>query len=129
MPMARISLHKGKSPEYLQALADGVYESMVETFKTPPHDRFQIIDQHEPGAMIFDRHFFSDGRSDDFVIIEITVGRVRSTEVKRAFYKDLVARLAQAPGLRPADVLIIVSTSQEDEWSFSNGGLQLVDGA
>jgi len=123
MPMSRISLLKGKSPEYLRALADGVYHAMVEAFKVPENDRFQVIHQHEPHELIFDRHYEAGPRSDDFVLIAITAGKPRTTEVKQAFYRHLVERLAASPGLRPEDVMVVITTSQGDEWSFGGGRL------
>jgi len=48
MPFTRISLIKGKSPEYLQALSDSLHQALVEAFDVPPTDRFQVIHQHAP---------------------------------------------------------------------------------
>ena len=123
MPMSRISLLKGKSPDYLRALADSLHAAMVEAFNVPPTDRFQVIHQHEPNELIFDRDYESEGgaRSDDFVLIAITAGKPRSTEVKQAFYRRLAERLAEAPGIRPEDVMVVINTSLGDEWSFGSG--------
>jgi hypothetical protein len=121
--MSRISLLKGKSPDYLRALADSLHAAMVEAFNVPPTDRFQVIHQHEPHELIFDRDYESQGgpRSDDFVMIAITAGKPRTTEIKQAFYRRLVERLAEAPGINPRDVLVVITTSLGDEWSFSGG--------
>ena len=127
MPFSRISLLAGKSPDYLRALADGVHRAMVETFGVPAADRFQIIHQLAPGELIFDRDFFGGPRSDDFVLIHLTLGRTRDTPTKQAFYRRLVAVLAESPGLDPEDVMIVLSTSQADEWSFGGGRTPLVD--
>ncbi|WP_209725770.1 tautomerase family protein [Duganella sp. 1411] len=123
MPMSRISLLKGKSPDYLRALSDSLHAAMVEAFNVPPTDRFQVIHQHEPHELIFDRDYESQGgpRSDDFVMIAITAGKPRTTETKQAFYRRLVERLAEAPGINPRDVLVVITTSLGDEWSFSGG--------
>ena len=79
MPFSRISLHRGKSPEYLRAGSDGRHRALVETFDVPADDRFQAIHQHEPGELIFDQSYLGGPRSDDFVLIAITAGRPRST--------------------------------------------------
>jgi phenylpyruvate tautomerase PptA (4-oxalocrotonate tautomerase family) len=128
MPFARISLAKGKSPEYRRALADNLQRAMVEAFATPEHDRFQVIHQHEPGELIFDRDYLSSGpRSDDFVLIEITVGKLRSTETKKAFYRRLVELLGKSPGIASRDVMVIVTTTEGDGWSFADGVTTLFD--
>jgi phenylpyruvate tautomerase PptA (4-oxalocrotonate tautomerase family) len=121
MPMSRISLLKGKSPEYLRALSDSLQRAMEETFNVPKNDRFQIIHQHEPHELIFDRHYDGGPRSDDFVLITITTGKPRSTQVKHAFYRHLAALLAASPGIRPEDVMVVLNASQGDDWSFGGG--------
>lgn len=127
MPFTRISLLEGKSSEYLKALSDSLHQAMVETFNVPATDRFQAIHQHRPGELIFDRNYFGGPRSDDFVVFSITTGKPRDTATKKTFYKRLVALLGEAPGVRPEDVMIIVTTSSRDEWSFSNGETQMLE--
>jgi phenylpyruvate tautomerase PptA (4-oxalocrotonate tautomerase family) len=123
MPMSRISLLKGKSPEYLAALSASLHRAMVEAFNVPAKDRFHVIHQHEPHELVFDRDYESEGgpRSDDFVLIAITIGKPRTVELKQGFYRRLVELLADAPGLRPADVMVVVSSAGGEDWSFSGG--------
>jgi phenylpyruvate tautomerase PptA (4-oxalocrotonate tautomerase family) len=125
MPFARISLLKGKSPDYIRTLSDNVHRALVEAFDVPADDRFQIVEQLEPGALVYDRTYFSGRRSDDFVLIAITAGRPRCTAVKRQFYQRLAALLSEAPGLRPDDIMVVITTTERDGWSFSNGLAQL----
>lgn len=125
MPISRISLVKGKSPDYLLALSDSLHRALVEAFEVPPDDRFQLIHQHEVQEMSVDPHYLSGPRSADFVLINVIAGRARSGATKQAFYHRLVALLAQAPGLRPEDVMIVVQTTQPEDWSFG-GGAQFI---
>jgi phenylpyruvate tautomerase PptA (4-oxalocrotonate tautomerase family) len=121
MPFARISLLKGKSPAFLQALSDNLHRALVDAFEVPADDRFQIIHQHEPGELVFDRQYLCGPRSNNFVLICITAGKPRETSVKQAFYRRLVALLADAPGLRPEDVMVVINTTGLDDWSFGGG--------
>ena len=121
MPFARISLHRGKSAEYLQALSQGLHDALVESFEVPLADRFQVIDQHEAGELIFDPGYLGGPRSHDFVLIAITAGRRRSTLTKQRFYQDLVTKLNRATGLDPEDVMVIVTTTEAEGWSFGGG--------
>ncbi|MDR6633008.1 phenylpyruvate tautomerase PptA (4-oxalocrotonate tautomerase family) [Phyllobacterium sp. 1468] len=129
MPFTRISLLEGKSDEYLKAVSDSLHQAMVEAFNVPLADRFQAIHQHRPGELVFDRNYFGGPRSDDFVVFAISIGRPRDAATKQAFYKRLVKLLSEAPGVRQEDVMIIISTSSRDEWSFSNGEAQLLENA
>ncbi|WP_307729872.1 tautomerase family protein [Duganella sp. sic0402] len=119
--MSRISLLRGKPPEYLRALADGLQRAMELAFNVPQNDRFQLIHQHAPHELIFDRHYEGGPRSDDFVLIAITVGKPRSAAVKQAFYRQLVEELAAAPGIAPEDVMVVITSSQGEDWSFAGG--------
>jgi phenylpyruvate tautomerase PptA (4-oxalocrotonate tautomerase family) len=121
MPFARISLHRGKSAEYLQALSQGLHDALVESFEVPAADRFQVIHQHEAGELIFDPNYLGGPRSHDFVLIAITAGRVRSAETKQRFYRDLVVKLQRALGIDGEDVMVVITTTASDEWSFGGG--------
>ncbi|MFC3943456.1 tautomerase family protein [Pseudomonas gingeri NCPPB 3146 = LMG 5327] len=121
MPFTRISLHRGKSPEYLKQLSQSVHDALVERFEVLPADRFQVIHQHEVGELIFDPHYLGGPRSQDYVLIAITAGRQRQTSVKQAFYRTLVERLQAAPGLDPEDVMVVITTTASDDWSFAGG--------
>ncbi|MBW9116275.1 tautomerase family protein [Rhizobium cauense] len=127
MPFVRISLLRGKSPEYLRAVSDGIHRALVEAFDVPPADRFHVIHQHEPGELIFDRNYLAGPRSDDFVLFAIRAGRPRSTETRKRFFERAVEILAEAPGLRKEDVMITIVSSQPDEWSFGDGLAQMAD--
>lgn len=127
MPFSRISLLKGKPPDYLRALSESLHQALVECFEVPPADRFQAIHQLSPEELVFDRHYLCGPRSDDFVLIAITAGRLRTTETRKAFYRRLVELLATAPGIRREDIMVVINTTEQDEWSFGNGRATLVD--
>ena len=118
MPFSRIALHRGKSAEYLQALSEGLHAALVDSFEVPETDRFQVIHQHDIGELIFDTHYLGGPRSHDFVLIAITAGRPRSVETKQQFYRDLVEKLGRATGLGAEDVMVVITTTASDEWSF-----------
>jgi phenylpyruvate tautomerase PptA (4-oxalocrotonate tautomerase family) len=121
MPFTRISLLKGKPPGYLSAVSDSLHKALVEAFDVPAHDRFQLIHQHAPGELVFDRAYLGGPRSDDFILLAVTAGRPRSAEVKQAFYRRLVALLSESPGLRSEDVMVVITTTSPEDWSFSGG--------
>jgi len=121
MPYARISLLKGKSPEYLKMLSQSLHEALMDSFEVPANDLFQVIHQHEPEELIFDSNYLGGPRSQDYVLIAITAGRPRDTRTKALFYRSLVERLSRAPGVRAEDVMVVITTTAADEWSFGGG--------
>lgn len=126
MPFTRIALHRGKSPQYLQVLSDCLHQALVETFDVPPADKFQAIDQYALGELIYDRNYLGGPRSADYVLFSITAGKERDTATKQGFYQRLVTLLAERLQLRPEDVMVIVTTTQLDGWSFSAGHCALL---
>jgi 4-oxalocrotonate tautomerase len=126
MPLVRIELRRGKSPDYRKAIADGIYEAMRETIQIPPDDRFEIVSEHDAAGFIYDRHYLGIERSDDFVVVQITLRRGRTTEAKQALYRRITERLREAPGIRSEDVLITLVENGADDWSFGKGEAQYV---
>jgi phenylpyruvate tautomerase PptA (4-oxalocrotonate tautomerase family) len=121
MPLVRISLLKGRSAAQLRAIADGIHQALVDTYNVPPGDRFQIIEQREPGELIYDPNYLGIERTDDVVLIHIVAGHWRDTATKQALYRALATRLAADVGMRPEDVQVILSPNDRDDWSFGNG--------
>ena len=121
MPLVRISLLKGKSPEHRRAVADGVHAALVETYGVPADDRLQLIEQLDPGALIYDPDYLGVHRTDDLVMVHITASATRDTATKQALYKAIAERLARDPGLRPEDVFVTLSPNNREDWSFGNG--------
>ena len=121
MPLARISLRKGKPAAYRKAIADNVYEALRETFTVPENDRFITISEFDADNFVYSPDYLGIPRSDDLVIMEITVSNTRSAEQKQTLYRRIVERLAEQPGLRPEDALIILVEVLPENWSFGRG--------
>ena len=129
VPFTRISLLRGKSADYIANLSDTFHRAMVETFAVPAADRFQVIQQCAPGELIFDRDYLGGTRSDDYVLFDVTIGKPRSAEVKQAFYRRAVGLLQEVLEIRPADVMIVITSTERADWSFGNGRAQMLERA
>jgi 4-oxalocrotonate tautomerase len=126
MPLVRIDLRRGKSGEFKRTLTNEIYEAMRETFNVPEHDRFMVINEHDDDNFAFDRSYMGIARSDEFVLIQITVSNTRTMDMKKALYARLVERLGKRPGLRPEDVFVNLVEVAKENWSFGNGIAQYV---
>lgn len=126
MPLVRISLQAGKPEEYRAAISQQVYEAMRETLAIPDGDRFQIIAEHGAGQLVFDPKFMGMQRSSEFVVIQIFMTRGRPTDTKQKLYRRIVERLTTSPGVRPDDVMIVLTEVGLDDWSFGRGEAQYV---
>ena len=124
MPLTRISLRAGKPPAYRRAIMDGLYAAMRETFGVPEDDRFMIVDQRDADSFDYGRTYLGIQRSDDLVIIQLTVSNTRTVEQKKALFAKIAANLSQNPGLRPEDIFINLVEVQKENWSFGHGVAQ-----
>ena len=76
-------------------MSNSIYEALVEAYQMAENDLFQIIEQLEPGDLIYDRHYGIKGsRSGDFVIINIESDARRRGEKEawRVFRTNLLPR-------------------------------------
>ena len=71
MPLVRIDVQAGRTPEELRRLADVVQEVMLEVFAAPPRDRYQIITEHPVGHIIAEDTGLGFERSDGVMVIQI----------------------------------------------------------
>jgi phenylpyruvate tautomerase PptA (4-oxalocrotonate tautomerase family) len=124
MPLARIDLPAGKPASYRRAVADVVYEAMVETLKAPKDDRFQVIGEHTADTLIIDPTYLGIARSADALIVQLTLNEGRTVEAKKAFYKAVADGLHARVGLRREDVVTNLVEVKKENWSFGNGVAQ-----
>src|SRR5437868_5054859 len=100
MPLVKLWMRRGKSPEYLRTAADCVHEALVAQANVPADDRFQILQQLDDDALIAHPSYAGVNRSADIIIVEITLNQGRTLEVKKALYGDIVTRLGNALAVR-----------------------------
>jgi len=127
MPLVRIDLRKGKSADYKKSIVDGVYRAMRETFIVPEEDRFMVVTEHDTDGFFFSTSYLGIERTNDLVIIQLTVTNSRSLDQKKALFARIVALLSETPGLRPQDVFINLVEVVKENWSFGNGIAQYVE--
>jgi phenylpyruvate tautomerase PptA (4-oxalocrotonate tautomerase family) len=124
MPLVRISQREGKPEQYRRAVADGVHQAMVEAIAAPAQDRFQIITEHSANDLIYDPSYLGIERSDDIVMVQITMSAGRKPEQKRKLVQRMAELLNKNPGLRPQDLMVNLVETAWENWSFGNGELQ-----
>ena len=121
MPLVRISLREGKSEQYRRALGEAVHQAMVEAIDAPPQDRFQIITEHSATDLIYDPSYLGVERSDNIVMVQITLSAGRKPGQKRKLFQRMAEITAKNPGLRPQDLMISLVEVAWENWSFGNG--------
>ncbi|KAF2993670.1 hypothetical protein E8E13_000804 [Curvularia kusanoi] len=129
MPLVRIDVFKDRrSPAQLRALADTIQNVMMDKFKAPSKDRYQIITQHEKGDMICEDTNLGFERTDDLVVIQV-FQQGRTAEDKQNLYAALAENLSTTCGLAKTDLIISCVENKPEDWSFGLGQAQFMTGA
>jgi 4-oxalocrotonate tautomerase len=121
MPLVKIHLRKGKSPEYIRAVADAVHDALVAHANVPADDRFQLIHEYVADDIIAHPSYAGVARSENLIIIEITFSFGRTLEIKKELYAGIARRLEKDPGVRLDDVLVNLIEVAKENWSFGRG--------
>ncbi|WP_371493516.1 tautomerase family protein [Kitasatospora sp. NBC_00374] len=127
MPLVRIDMIRGRTPESIRAIADAVQRSLVDVLKIPERDRFQLVTQHDPDEIIALDAGLGFQRTAGTVIVHIFTQRGRSTEDKRLVYRTLAKQLAEA-GVNGEDLFVGYFENGPEDWSFADGRAQYVEG-
>lgn len=127
MPLVRIDLIKGRTPEQVSAVALAIHEALVEVMKIPTRDRFQIVTQHEEFEVIAEDAGLGFERDGSVVMIQITTQQGRSVNDKQQVFRRITSKLALA-GVAPNNVFISYVENTSSDWSFGFGKAQYVVG-
>jgi 4-oxalocrotonate tautomerase len=126
MPMTQIYLRSGKPLSYRQAVADGIQKALSDAINVPAAERFQVVTELSNDNLIFDPAFHNVTRSQDFMIILVTLKSGRPDSLKQLLYQAIVRELSLNPGVRSEDVMIVLRENGSADWSFGNGVAQLL---
>jgi 4-oxalocrotonate tautomerase len=126
MPLVRVSLRQGKPAAYRKAILEGIYDAMRSSFDVPEEDRFMVISEHDETDFRYSANYLGIARTDNLVLIQLTVSNTRGREKKQALYRAIVDNLSKNPGVRPEDVFINLVEVLPENWSFGNGIAQYV---
>ena len=94
MPLVHIALRAGKPEAYRQALFDGVYRALRETFNVPEDDQFMTITEHEAANFRYGATYMNIARSDDLVFIR-SPPTTRGLDQKKALFRRITALLGE----------------------------------
>lgn len=128
MPLTHVSIMKGSKTERQKAaILDEIYQALRETFDVPQDDKFMTISEHAREDFLFGRHYMNIDRSDDLILIQLTVSDTRPVEKKKALFARIVKGLVREVGVRAEDVFINLVETKIENWSFGNGIAQYAE--
>ena len=123
MPLVYVTLAEGTTTQDRRTqIGDGIYRALIDVAGVPADDRFQVINEVPPAALIYSPHYRGFDRSPSVVFIQIFFNAGRSVDVKRRLYARITENLAAA-GVRGDDILINLVEMAQENWSFGGGEL------
>ncbi|MEG9501948.1 MAG: tautomerase family protein [Methylorubrum extorquens] len=121
MPLISVSLRSGKSDAYKQAIFDGLYRALRETFSVPEDDQFMTITEHGEADFRYGATYGGINRSDDVIFVQISAMNTRTVDQKKELYRRIVELLGDAPGIRADDLFINLVEGARENWSLGRG--------
>lgn len=127
MPLVRIDVTAGRDAAQVRGIADAVHTAIVEIYRIPQRDRFQIITEHPASQIIAEDAGLGFERTDGVVMIQIFTQRGRAPEAKTELYAQIHDALVTV-GIASEDVFIGYVENGPQDWSFGFGRAQYVTG-
>ncbi|PSJ21632.1 tautomerase family protein [Halomonas sp. ND22Bw] len=121
MPLVTISVPDHRSFPWRKKVADLVNAAVIETLDFPADDRYQLLQPLPAEDMELQQ------RNGDAVFLQLTMRAGRPIEAKQAFYRRVVDDLSRLAGIKPANVMIVITENSDADWSFGNGVAQFLE--
>jgi phenylpyruvate tautomerase PptA (4-oxalocrotonate tautomerase family) len=121
MPFVRTTVPKNTSPQKKQAIVDGIHQALVSAIGMPADELFNLVSDYEAENFFYDRQFNGIARSNQLVVIEITMRRGRSDAMKKTLYAAIAANLHTNAMVAPGDVFIFMHENDYSDWSVGLG--------
>lgn len=125
MPFVRISLRDDTPRDTRRNISEGVHRALVEAIGIPEDDKFHVIGTHSAEDMLYSSSYMGV-EYRNIVFIEITFVQGRSEEKKLKLYRVITDNLVSGAGMRPQDVVIVLTENERANWSIGNGEAQLL---
>lgn len=116
----KIYVRSQKNDAELRAIGDAIHDALIAQANVPADDRFQILNRLDRDQIVAHPSYGGVSRSEDVVIVEITLNAGRTVEIKKSLYADIASRLERV-GVRPDDVLVSLIEVTKENWSFGGG--------
>jgi hypothetical protein len=127
MPLVRIDVNAGRSPEELGNLSRRIHDAILAEYGIPERDYFHIVTEHAPGQIFAQDAGLGFERSSEVVMIQIFTQGGRGQDAKQSLFAAIAARLAEI-GVAGEDVFLGYVENTASDWSFGFGRAQYVTG-
>lgn len=117
----RTAVKAGTSPSQKEKIISGIHDVLVKAIGMPEDELLNLVQDYALGDFFYNRTFNGIVRSDNVIVVEITMRRGRSDAMKTALYAAIAENLSRDAGIDPRDILIFMHESDHFGWSVGNG--------
>ncbi len=126
MPFVQIHLAQHFTALVKKKISTAVHESLIEQFKIPVNDFFQVIHCLPPGDILYPENYMDIPHTNNLVFIHITAKDGRDAATKKALYHAIATKIAAQVPISVNDVIIILQETGAENWSFGQGKAQMI---
>ncbi|MBK8803744.1 MAG: tautomerase family protein [Fibrobacteres bacterium] len=112
MPIVHISLTDRWNAIEARAISDAIHQALVEAFRIPDHDYIHRVHRCGPEELML-----APGKSDRFVLVEMSIFPGRSAQAKEKLYAQVTANL-ECFGIAAADILVALHELPMGDWGL-----------
>ncbi|HKU30301.1 MULTISPECIES: tautomerase family protein [Arthrobacter] len=127
MPLVRIDVNQGRTPEELGELSRRIHDAILAEYGIPERDYFHIVTEHPQGQIFAQDAGLGFERTSGVVMIQIFTQGGRSREAKQSLFAAIAGQLGEI-GIAGEDVFLGYVENTADDWSFGFGRAQYVTG-
>ncbi|MCT9868553.1 tautomerase family protein [Paenarthrobacter aurescens] len=127
MPLVRIDVNQGRSPEELAGLSRAIHDAILAEYGIPERDYFHILTEHPQGQIVAQDAGLGFERTSGVVMIQIFTQGGRSQMAKSSLFEAIASGLAGL-GIVGEDVFVGYVENSPGDWSFGFGRSQYVTG-
>ena len=98
MPLVRIDVNQGRSPEQLTTLSRAIHDAILAEYGIPERDYFHILTEHAQGQIVAQDAGLGFERSSGVVMIQIFTQGGRSQEAKSSLFEAIADRPVRSSG-------------------------------
>jgi hypothetical protein len=122
MPLAKIHVMEGRYDEgRISEVSRAAQDALIDILKIPSDDFFQIIQELPRNRFLHTPSFLGMKYSDDFILLEVAFISGRPKEIRLALLEELNRRIVACAGISPDDLMIQLSESPGENFSFGQG--------
>jgi phenylpyruvate tautomerase PptA (4-oxalocrotonate tautomerase family) len=125
MPFVQINLSQNLTDKVRKDISLSIHESLVNIFKIPQDDYFQVIHEIRPTDLLYPESYMGIPHTNNLVYIQIIAKAGRTADMKKELYRSIAEKIAQRTPININDVIIVLVENLAENWSFGQGLAQL----